>query len=72
MKRPFTVWLLVLLLVSLALGGFSGGIPMLADPQSGGYLILGLLSSCLCQISSCQDYFCCFSWGSSLFSWPSD
>jgi len=45
MKRPFTVWLLVLLLVSLALGGFSGGIPMLADPQSGGYLDFGDLLS---------------------------
>ena len=43
MKRPITVWLLVLLLVSLALGGFSGGIPMLADPQSGGYLDFGHL-----------------------------
>jgi hypothetical protein len=38
MKRPVLVWLLVLVLFLLSLGGFSGGIPMLADPDSGGYL----------------------------------
>ena len=38
MKRPFTLWLLVIVLISLSLGGFSGGVPMLMDPVSGGYL----------------------------------
>lgn len=38
MKRPFMLWPLILVLLSLALGGFSGGIPMLADPANGGYL----------------------------------
>ena len=38
MKRPFMLWPLIIVLVSLSLGGFSGGIPMLADPTSGGYL----------------------------------
>jgi hypothetical protein len=38
MKRPFTLWILVIVLISLSLGGFSGGIPMLLDPVSGGYL----------------------------------
>ncbi|MCE7860902.1 MAG: hypothetical protein DYG86_14095 [Chloroflexi bacterium CFX2] len=32
MKRPPFLWLLVFLLVFLALGGFYGGISMLADP----------------------------------------
>ena len=38
MKRPFFLWILVVVLISLSLGGFSGGIPMLMDPISGGYL----------------------------------
>lgn len=38
MKRPLLVWVLALVLLLLSLGGFSGGIPMLADPISGGYL----------------------------------
>ena len=41
MKRPFMLWPLILVLVFLALGGFSGGIPMLADPANGGYLQFG-------------------------------
>ena len=41
MKRPFMLWPLVLVLVFLAMGGFSGGIPMLADPANGGYLQFG-------------------------------
>ena len=41
MKRPFMLWPLVLKLVFLAMGGFSGGIPMLADPANGGYLQFG-------------------------------
>jgi hypothetical protein len=41
MKRQFTIWLLVILLISLSLGGFSGGIPMLMDPAQGGYLQFG-------------------------------
>jgi hypothetical protein len=43
MKRPFMLWLLIIVLISLSLGGFSGGIPMLADPQQGGYLQFGEL-----------------------------
>ena len=43
MKRPLMLWPLVLVLVFLALGGFSGGIPMLADPANGGYLQFGEL-----------------------------
>lgn len=38
MKRPVMLWLLVIVLILLSMGGFSGGIPMLADPASGGYL----------------------------------
>jgi len=38
MKRPFILWPLVFCLLFLAMGGFSGGIPMLADPANGGYL----------------------------------
>jgi hypothetical protein len=38
MKRTFLLWILVIVLISLSLGGFSGGIPMLLDPVSGGYL----------------------------------
>ena len=38
MRRPYLVWPLILLLIFLALLGFSGGIPMLADPANGGYL----------------------------------
>lgn len=38
MRRPFMVWPLILVLLFLALGGFSGGVPMLADPTNGGYL----------------------------------
>jgi hypothetical protein len=38
MDRPVMVWLLVVVLVLLSVGGFSGGIPMLTDPDSGGYL----------------------------------
>ncbi|MBC8506647.1 MAG: hypothetical protein ISR58_12740 [Anaerolineales bacterium] len=38
MRRPSMLWPLVLVLLFLALGGFSGGIPMLADPANGGYL----------------------------------
>ncbi len=38
MKRPFMLWPLILVLLFLALGGFSGGIPMLTDPANGGYL----------------------------------
>lgn len=41
MKRPLMLWPLVLVLIFLALGGFSGGIPMLADPANGGYLNFG-------------------------------
>lgn len=41
MKRPFMLWPLILGLLFLALGGFSGGIPMLADPANGGYLQFG-------------------------------
>ena len=37
-KRPVMLWLLVIVLILLSLGGFSGAIPMLADPESGGYL----------------------------------
>jgi len=43
MKRPFMLWPLVLVLIFLSLGGFSGGIPMLADPANGGYLEFGEL-----------------------------
>jgi len=43
MKRPFLLWILILLLLSLSLGGFSGAIPMLADPANGGYLDFGHL-----------------------------
>jgi len=43
MKRPFMLWPLIIVLISLALGGFSGGIPMLADPANGGYLQSGEL-----------------------------
>jgi hypothetical protein len=32
------LWSLIIVLISFALGGFSGGIPMLADPVNGGYL----------------------------------
>lgn len=38
MKRPLMLWPLILVLLFLALGGFSGGIPMLTDPANGGYL----------------------------------
>ncbi|MGB2964520.1 MAG: hypothetical protein WBB69_11100 [Anaerolineales bacterium] len=38
MKRPFMLWVLLIVLVLLSVGGFSGAIPMLADPVSGGYL----------------------------------
>jgi hypothetical protein len=38
MKRLFMLWPLVLALLFLSLGGFSGGIPMLTDPANGGYL----------------------------------
>jgi hypothetical protein len=38
MKRSFMLWPLIFCLLFLALGGFSGGIPMLADPVNGGYL----------------------------------
>jgi hypothetical protein len=41
MKRPFMLWPLVLVLLFLALGGFSGGIPMLVYPANGGYLEFG-------------------------------
>ncbi len=41
MKRPFMLWPLIIVLIFLALGGFSGGIPMLADPANGGYLDFG-------------------------------
>ena len=41
MKRPFMLWPLILVLIFLAMGGFSGGIPMLADPANGGYLQFG-------------------------------
>ena len=37
-KRPVMLWPLVIILILLSMGGFSGGIPMLADPESGGYL----------------------------------
>jgi len=37
-KRPVMLWPLVIVLILLSMGGFSGGIPMLADPESGGYL----------------------------------
>ena len=37
-KRPFMLWILIVILILLSVGGFSGGIPMLADPASGGYL----------------------------------
>lgn len=35
MKRPFLLWLLVLALIFLGLGGLYGGINMLADPTGG-------------------------------------
>jgi hypothetical protein len=38
MTRPILLWPLVIVLVSLALGGVSGGIPMVIDPTNGGYL----------------------------------
>jgi len=38
MRRPFMLWPLIIVLISFALGGFSGGVPMLADPANGGYL----------------------------------
>ena len=38
MKRPFMLWPLAVVLVLLSVGGFSGGVPMLVDPVSGGYL----------------------------------
>jgi hypothetical protein len=41
MKRPFMLWPLIFGLLFLSLGGFSGGIPMLADPANGGYLQFG-------------------------------
>ena len=41
MKRPFMLWPLILVLIFLAMGGISGGIPMLADPANGGYLQFG-------------------------------
>ena len=41
MKRPFMLWPLILVLIFLAMGGFSGGIPMLSDPANGGYLQFG-------------------------------
>jgi hypothetical protein len=37
-RRPVMLWPLIFVLLCLALGGFSGGIPMLADPTQGGYL----------------------------------
>jgi hypothetical protein len=43
MRKPFMLWVLILVLILLSLGGFSGGIPMLADPDSGGYLQFGEL-----------------------------
>lgn len=43
MRRPFMVWPLTSVLLFLALGGFSGGIPMLSDPINGGYLQFGEL-----------------------------
>jgi len=41
MKRPIMLWPLIFCLLFLSLGGFSGGIPMLADPANGGYLQFG-------------------------------
>ena len=38
LKRPLMLWPLIIVLILLSLGGFSGGIPMLIDPLSGGYL----------------------------------
>jgi len=38
MKRPFMLWHLITILILLSLWGFSGGIPMLADTISAGYL----------------------------------
>lgn len=38
MRRPVMLWPLIFVLLCLSLGGFSGGIPMLADPTQGGYL----------------------------------
>jgi len=38
MKRPFLLWPLIFVLIFLSAGGFSGAIPMLSDPSSGGYL----------------------------------
>lgn len=35
MKRPFAVWLLIIFLVFLALGGLYGGMAMLFDPSGG-------------------------------------
>ena len=43
MRRPFMLWPLIFALLFLALGGFSGGIPMLADPANAGYLQFGHL-----------------------------
>jgi len=38
MKRPLMLCPLIVVLISLSLRGFSGGIPILADPLSGGHL----------------------------------
>ncbi|MCP4011226.1 MAG: hypothetical protein GY726_17135, partial [Proteobacteria bacterium] len=38
MKRPLMLWPLISALLFLSIGGFSGGIPMLANPANGGYL----------------------------------
>ena len=40
MKHPLMLWPLIICLLFLSLGGFSGGIPMLVDPANGGYLQL--------------------------------
>jgi hypothetical protein len=37
-RRPVMLWPLIFVLLCLSLGGFSGGITMLADTTQGGYL----------------------------------
>ena len=41
MRRPIFLLPLIVVLILLSLGGFSGAIPMLADPANGGYLEFG-------------------------------
>ncbi|MBI9044635.1 MAG: hypothetical protein JEZ06_09130 [Anaerolineaceae bacterium] len=38
MRRPIMLWPLIFLLLFLGFGGITSGIPMLADPENGGFL----------------------------------